>query len=438
MTILAFALFLSALILCLTMGWSAAWAIGAGAVLFALLGLRLGYEPRALWRMAWEKGRKSLIVLRILVLIGMITGLWRASGSIAYCVYYGTQIITPSLFVLLTFLLTALLSYALGTAFGVASTAGVIFMALARSGGVDEAVAAGAILSGIYFGDRCSPVSSSANLVAAVTDTRLYRNVRRMFATGLPAIALTVLLYLALSVQNPVVGMDTAVVEALHQSFALNWLDLLPAVVILVLPLCRVPILWAMAASVVLAALEGWLIQGIAPLELLEIAIFGYQPHAEALVSVMAGGGLLSMASTCAIVLFTGLYSGILEGIGILEPLQRRLVEAAGRFGRLPVMIVTALVSIAVFCNQTVAILLCEQLLSRAYPSREELAMDIENSGITLSGMVPWSISCTVPLTMMGAGYRSLLYALLLWMIPLCYLFCKRWFYPEPRKECVQ
>ena len=118
MTILAFALFLSALILCLTMGWSAAWAIGAGAVLFALLGLRLGYEPRALWRMAWEKGRKSLIVLRILVLIGMITGLWRASGSIAYCVYYGTQIITPSLFVLLTFLLTALLSYALGTAFG--------------------------------------------------------------------------------------------------------------------------------------------------------------------------------------------------------------------------------------------------------------------------------------------------------------------------------
>lgn len=57
-------------------------------------------------------------------------------------------------------------------------------MALARSGGVSEAVTAGVILSGIYFGDRGAPTSSCASLVAALTETDLYGNVRRMFQTA--------------------------------------------------------------------------------------------------------------------------------------------------------------------------------------------------------------------------------------------------------------
>lgn len=87
------------------------------------------------------------------------------------------------------------------------------------------------------------------------------------------------------------------------------------------------------------------------------------------------------------------------------------------------------------FCNQSVVVLMTEQLLRRAYPSREELALDIENTGITLAGLVPWSIACSVPLSMMGAGYDALPYAFLLWLIPLCYLPCKRWFYPEERAK---
>ena len=137
MTGLIFALFLALLLACLVMGWPVAWAMAGGVVLFAVLGLHMGAAPRALWRMAWEKGRTAGIVLRILLLIGAITGLWRASGTIAYCVYYGIRLITPNLFLLLAFFLTAVMSYALGTSFGVASTAGIIFMALARSGGVD-------------------------------------------------------------------------------------------------------------------------------------------------------------------------------------------------------------------------------------------------------------------------------------------------------------
>ena len=82
----------------------------------------------------------------------------------------------PPIFLIVTFALCCLLSYAIGTSFGIAGTVGVIFIALARSGGVDPVIAAGVIMSGVYFGDRCSPVSSSANMVAGITDKMCIRD----------------------------------------------------------------------------------------------------------------------------------------------------------------------------------------------------------------------------------------------------------------------
>ena len=182
--VVCFALFLAAMLFCLVKGFSLAWALLFALVLFFALGLRSGYGAKALVKMAWSKMPKSMIVLRILFFIGLLTGLWRSCGTIAFFIYHGIRVITPSLFILVAFLLTVLLSYALGTSFGVASTAGVVLMALARSGGVSEAVTAGVILSGIYFGDRGAPTSSCASLVAALTETDLYGNVSRMFQTA--------------------------------------------------------------------------------------------------------------------------------------------------------------------------------------------------------------------------------------------------------------
>ena len=134
----------------------------------------------------------------------MITGMWRASGIITFFVYYGIKIITPHLFILVAFLLSALLSYALGTSFGVAGTLGVIFITLAKSGDVNLAIAGGAILSGIYFGDRGSPVSSSAALTAAITHTDLAKNVREMMHSAILPMAICTAAYGVLSYMNPI------------------------------------------------------------------------------------------------------------------------------------------------------------------------------------------------------------------------------------------
>ena len=136
-------------------------ALAVGYFMFLLIGMRLGHSAGAVVRMSLDGVKTAWTLMIILLLIGVLTGTWRGAGSIVTIVYYGIQLIRPKLFLIVAYLVTCLLSYALGTSFGVAGTAGVIFMTLARGGGVDPVLTAGALLSGIYFGDRTSPASST-------------------------------------------------------------------------------------------------------------------------------------------------------------------------------------------------------------------------------------------------------------------------------------
>lgn len=435
MLIACFVLFLAMVAGCLVTGLSVAWALLGGLILFWLLGLRQGFTHRQLWEMAWKKCRKSLIVVEVIFLIGIITGVWRVGGTISYCIVMGVELVTPGLFLVVAFLLCVALSYVLGTSYGVSSTMGVILMALARSGGVDPALAAGVILSGVYFGDRCSPASSAASLVAAVTDTDLYRNVRQMLRTALLPTLLTLGIYVVLSLRNPLARMDQSVLSALEGNFSITWLALLPAAVMFLLPLFKVPIKLAMLGSIVVAAVLAMAVQGFSLWEVLSAAWGGYHPADPALNAVLGGGGITSMMVSYVIVILTGLYSGILEGTGDLEPMQQKAEALAGKIGAFPAMIVVSTLTAMVLCNQAVTSILSEQLLRRCYDDREELAMDIENSGILIAGLIPWSIACSIPLAMLGADSSALLYALLLWLIPICYLFTKRFFYPRRAQE---
>lgn len=432
MTALCFALFLAAVAFCLIAGHKLFWALTLGLVLFFLLGLHRGFSPRELATMAWTRGKKSLIVVQVFLTIGMITALWRSSGTIAFFLYHGLRAISPRLFLLVAFLLCAVLSFTLGTSMGVTGTAGVVLITLARSGGVDLAVTAGAILSGAYFGDRCSPMSSCATLVAACTETQLYANVREMLKTAALPTLLTTLIYAVLSIRNPITTVDTEVLTALSQQFSLHWAVLLPAVVMLALPFLKVPVKWAMAISAILAFALTILLQGMPVSEAIRTAVLGFSPQDTVLRHSLSGGGIFSMAHSAGVVFVTGLYAGILEETHILDPVHGWTERLAARIGLFPAMILVSLSIAAVFCNQSVTVLMGEQLMGPSYrqkgASRTELAMDIANSGVLIAGLVPWSIALTVPLAMLGLGLEAVPYEVLLYLIPLCYLFTKRYY----------
>ena len=315
--VVCFALFLAAMLFCLVKDFSLAWALLFALVLFFALGLRRGYGAKALVKMAWSKMPKSMIVLRILLFHRS------AHGTLAlvrhhrlFFIYHGIRVITPSLFILVAFLLTVLLSYALGTSFGVASTAGVVLMALARSGGVSEAVTAGVILSGIYFGDRGAPTSSCASLVAALTETDLYGNVRRMFQTAALPYALCLIAYTVLSFRNPIVTVDETMLSALAESFVISPWALVPALIMLILPLLRVPIRRAMAISAAAAFVITVTVQGGSVADALRIMVVGYHPTEGLLASVVSGGGLVSMLTPFLMIPLAALYTGIFRGHG--------------------------------------------------------------------------------------------------------------------------
>lgn len=434
-TALCFAAFLAAMVVCVVLNLSSLWALCFGIALFGILGLCRGVSFKDLCRYAWSEGKKLTPLLLIFALIGTIMGLWRSSGTIAWFIYYGVQVIRPRLFILVAFLLTCLLSYALGTSFGVVGTAGIILMALARSGGVSVPVAAGTVLAGAFFGDRCSPASSSALLVAALTETKQYDNIKRMHKTGLLPWGLSLAFYAFLSWRNPLSVMDDALLTEMRGAFSLTFWAVIPALLMLLLPLCKVNIRYAMLTGSVAAFLVSVFCQHMPVGELLLTALRGYKAPDGALQEILSGGGVVSMLECSVLVMLTGLLGGLLGGLHVFDAVQSRLERVADRAGLFPAALLTSTAAAAVFCNQSIAVMMGAAMLHDTYGKRgasdEELAIDLENSGIVTAALIPWSIANSIPLAMMGASANATPYAALLYLIPICYLITKRWFYPK-------
>jgi len=433
--IIAFIIFLAVMLAAVIKGFTMIAALLVGLVAFIIVGLKRNFSLKSLCSMGLDGIKDSLIVIEVMFIIGFITGVWRVSGTITIFVYYGMKIITPSLFLIIAFLLACLLSYAIGTSFGIAGTVGVIFMALARSGGVDPVITAGVLMSGIYFGDRCSPVSSSANMVAGITGTKIFDNVKMMMKTGLLPFIICLVIYSILSFLNPITHVDENLVAAFERDFSLSLWAFLPAVLMLLLPLFKVSVIVSMLLSIVSGILVSWLVQHVPLLEVLKACILGYEAKAEGLGSILNGGGLISMIEVVIILLISCSYSGIFNGTNMLESLQQKLGAACTRLGRFSVMVLISIGSAAVFCNQTIATLMCSDFLKKPYKdgggSMEELAIDMENSVILIACFIPWSIGCTVPLTFMGMDIRALPYAIFMYAVPICYFFTKKRWYKE-------
>lgn len=422
--ILGFGLFMAGVVVCMVQGFSLAWALLLGFTTFFLIGLRRGFSAGDLAKMALGGGKTAFVVLRILILIGVLTGIWRAGGTIAYFVAMGLRLITPKSFMLIAFLLPAVLCLAFGSSFGVSGTAGVILMTIARSGGANLVVAAGAALSGAYVGERLSPASSAAALVCAVSkaDQRPFQ--RQMWKDSVLPLALSVAIYGVLSVLFPIQRVDPEILEALENSFNLNWITVLPAIALLVLPWFKMKAITAIAISCLLAAISAVAAQGLSLGEVLRVFVLGYQETDPLLSSIMSGGGLVSMGNSVCIVFLSCAYAGIFNGTGILEPLKERAGSLAERIGRIPAQCLVGLCTGGLFCNQTVAIVMNQQIMERHYRERglsgQDMARDIGNTVLNLVGMIPWAIACSVPLANMGGSAASIPAAVFLWLVPLC------------------
>ena len=423
-------LFCAVLFASVALGWSIIPALFVGVLLFMGYGLVRRCSLRAMASRAAGSVRSAGTVVVAFVLIGVLTSLWRASGTIAFFVHTGLEWMHPSAFYLAAFLLASALSMAFGSSFGVAGTAGVILAAIARSGGASLAVTGGAVLSGAYLGERLSPASSSAALTAALAGVEQHDFQLRMWRTTPLPLALSLVFYGGISLLHPIQQVDQTILRALEEGFDLSWTVVLPAVILLVLPFFKVSaarsILVSCGAAAVLAVWE----QGRPLAEVAWSCVAGYVVEQPELTGILSGGGLLSMVNGMCIVLLSCASSGILNGAELLEPVKARLERMARRTGLYVTTAAVSVASAALLCNQSIALVLTGQMMGESFRRSGKdgllLSQTLGNTAIVLAAVVPWSIAGSVPLEAMGASALAIPFSFFLFAAPVCDWLCHR------------
>lgn len=426
-------LFCGSLVACIFLNVSVLYALVIGLALFLLYGRWKRFSWKALLGMALSGVKTIRNILIMLLMIGVLTALWRASGTIPVIVCYAARLIRPSILLLMAFLLNCGVSVLTGTSFGTAATMGSICMTMASAMGIPPAFAGGAILSGVFFGDRCSPVSTSALLVCTLTGTNIFPNIKQMLRTAVLPFLAACAIYAALGVLSPTSAAVMDVQAIFSQHFRLHWIALLPAAVILILSAFQVNVIKTLLTSILLAAGCCVFLQSRTVPELLRMAIWGYSTPDPALGAMLNGGGILSMVSVCAIVCISSTYAGIFQDTGLLNHTKDMVAALGRRITPYGGVICTSIAAAVISCNQTLASMLVYQLCDDLVPDRQKLAIYLENSVIVISPLVPWSIAGATPLASISAPTCSLLFACFLYLLPILTFFQEVLFSPRQK-----
>lgn len=411
--------FCCALFLCIIFNFSILYALVFGFLLFAAYGIIKGYSIKKVLCFALEGITTVKKILITFVLIGILTAIWRNSGTIATIVSYAAHLISPSVFLLMTFILNSVLSVLTGTAFGTAATMGVICSAIGASIGMPVYLTGGAILSGVYFGDRCSPVSTSALLISTLTDTVIFDNIKNMVRSCAVPFLLTCTLYTAIGFSQSAKGAVPDLATVFGREFSLSPITLIPAIVLLVLSLLRVNVIASMGISIISAVPVCIFVQGTSLSELLKVCVTGFVAKDAEVATMISGGGILSMVRVCAIVCLSSAYSGIFQETGLLDGVKKNVAKLADKTCSYIACLVTSIVTGMIACNQTLSIMLTHQLCHDTENDKSKFALSLEDTATVLAPLIPWSIACGVVFSSVEAPMSSLWFSCFLYILPL-------------------
>jgi NhaC family Na+:H+ antiporter len=423
MEVMTIVLFLLALAACVITGASILYALLAGYVIFFAYGLWKKFSPSALLHMTWSGIVTVKNILIVFLLIGMISAVWRASGTIPMIIYTAGGFIRPAAFLVITFLLNCLLSILTGTSFGTSATMGVICMSIGTAMGMNPVYMGGAILGGAFFGDRCSPMSTSALLTAVLTKTDIFTNIKLMVKRAVVPFVLTCAIYGWLGSTSGAGSMNLEILQMFKDNFNLHWLTLLPALLIIVLSIFKISVKKTMLVSIITACVLCLTLQNNSLSELVQMLLTGYQAPDTRLTKILSGGGVVSMLRASAIVGISSSYSGIFSGTGLLDGIKGKIAQLAEKCTPFGSTLIMSFLTGMVACNQTLAIMLTDQLCADTEKDKQTFALTLEDTVVLTAALVPWSIASAVPLASVGAPALSIAFACYLYLQPLWSLF---------------
>jgi Na+:H+ antiporter, NhaC family len=393
-------------------------ALLLAAALAAQVGYLNGHTIEELTKAAVDSVGSAMGAIFILFAVGALIGTWNMSGTIATLASWGIRILNPDLFYVVAAVLCAVIAVSVGSSWTVMGTIGVALVAVAGGLGLTTAIAAGAVISGSYFGDKMSPLSETTNLAAAVAGTELYKHIRSMVVTTLPAILISLGIYLILGLSaKPAGGIDVPEeLRDIERLFTISVVTLIPLAVVVILAARKIPPVFAILAGALTGGLVAIVLQPAAvrafvaddalgtPLVMLKgvwdamATGFVADTGSQAVDDLLSGGGMQGMLTTIWLIITALAFGGIMYHTGFLgkliEPLRRRATTPRGAMAATGA---TAIGVNVVAGDQYLALVLTGNVFKEEFRSRgiapQSLSRQIEDTATVTSPLVPWN-SC--------------------------------------------
>ena len=381
--------------------------------------------------------------LLILLFVGALAGTWLISGIIPAMIYYGLQILHPSIFLPACIIICAIISLATGSSWTTSATVGIALIGIGKVLGIPIGMVAGAVISGAYFGDKLSPLSDTTNLAPAMAGGELFSHIRYMSLTTIPSIVITLVVFLILSLTQETTGQaDTlTLMAAIKEKFTINgWLFLVPATVILLI-VKKSPPLIALLVGTLMGGIFALLFQSDILLEITQSRILTSEVAYRAIMDAISvsteittsnallndlftSGGMEGMLGTIWLIICAMVFGGIMDAIGALERISNALLNWAQTTFQLFASTVASCLAINLTASdQYLSIVIPGKMFAKAYKDRklapENLSRTLEDSGTVTSVLIPWNTCGAYQSGVLGVGVGEyFIYAIFNWISP--------------------
>lgn len=417
--------------------------LAIGIAITSLVGLSLGHKWSSTEEGIFHVINVSLPSVSILITVGMIIGVWIASGTVPTLIYYGLVLLSPQIFLAAGMLLCAIVSVSLGTSWGTVGTVGLALMGIGAGFDIPMYWTAGAVVSGSFFGDKISPLSDTTNLAPAVTGTQLFDHIRNMLPTTVPAMLIALAIYTVVGftlIDGDGASFERieAITVALQDNFVISPFMLLPALLVIGLAVTKRPPIPSLFAGVLAGGLLAIFVQGQGLHDTFSFANSGYK--IETGISEIDGllnrGGIQSMMWTISLVLLALGFGGALERTGCLQAIIAAIISRVKTFAGIQTSAtMTAVATNLVAGDPYLSIALPGRMYAPVYRgmgySTLNLARAIEEGGTLVSPLIPWNAGGAFVISALALGigdgnFENLLYiplAFACWISPVLGIF---------------
>ena len=405
-------------------------ALGGGSQLALIISAGFGiFLAILVYKCPWEnlenaiqeniKGVSSGIL--ILLMIGVVSGSWMVSGIVPTLICYGLKVIPPSVFLFATCLICAIVSVLTGSSWTTVATIGVALLSIGNALGFSEALTAGAILSGAYFGDKISPLSDTTVMASATANVPLFTHIKYMLVTTIPSFTITIIIFLVLSLcLNSVdVNQGNVTADVLRSTFNISpWLLVVPVFTGFLIykkaPAFLTLLLSGIAACVTALIAQPDIISEVSASAMAQdfiqhdnldwmrgtmITCFG-STHIETgnevvneLISTM---GMNGMMPTVFLIICAAMFGGVLRGSGMIQSLTAALTRnIKSRTSLVASTVATGLLSNLTMSDQYLSIIMTCNLFRKLYKDmgyeNRLLSRSVEDSATVTSVLIPWN-----------------------------------------------